>query len=178
MNYYSGADLARSFRTVRKNTLQIANEIPENQYGFRASKDTRTIGELLAHIAASVGWTYRVHAVDKASTMSFEDFTRYGQENTAYEKSLKTKADIIKALEVNGQQFSAWMESVSDATLAETVTFPASVVPPKKTRFEMILSAREHEMHHRAQLMLIERLIGIVPHLTREREARLAATRS
>jgi hypothetical protein len=26
-------------------------------------------------------------------------------------------------------------------------------------------------MHHRGQLMLIQRLIGIVPHLTRRREA-------
>ena len=25
-------------------------------------------------------------------------------------------------------------------------------------------------MHHRAQLMLIQRLLGMVPHLTRERE--------
>jgi hypothetical protein len=30
-------------------------------------------------------------------------------------------------------------------------------------------------MHHRGQLMLIERLIGITPHLTREQEARRAA---
>ena len=38
----------------------------------------------------------------------------------------------------------------------------------------MILSVKEHEMHHRGQLMLVERLLGIVPHLTREREARMA----
>jgi uncharacterized damage-inducible protein DinB len=35
----------------------------------------------------------------------------------------------------------------------------------------MLLSVKEHEMHHRGQLMLIERHLGIVPHLTREREA-------
>jgi uncharacterized damage-inducible protein DinB len=38
----------------------------------------------------------------------------------------------------------------------------------------MILSVKEHEMHHRGQLMLIERLIGIIPHLTREMQARMA----
>jgi uncharacterized damage-inducible protein DinB len=38
----------------------------------------------------------------------------------------------------------------------------------------MFLSTKEHEMHHRAQLMVFERLMGLVPHLTREREARLA----
>ena len=30
-------------------------------------------------------------------------------------------------------------------------------------------------MHHRGQLMLIERILGIVPHLTREMQARFAA---
>jgi uncharacterized damage-inducible protein DinB len=48
--------------------------------------------------------------------------------------------------------------------------------PPSKSRFEMLLSVKEHEMHHRGQLMLIEPQLGIVPHLTREREARFAGT--
>jgi len=39
------------------------------------------------------------------------------------------------------------------------------------TRFEMLLGVKEHEMHHRAQLFLIERMVGIVPHLTRARQA-------
>jgi uncharacterized damage-inducible protein DinB len=47
--------------------------------------------------------------------------------------------------------------------------------PSSKSRFEMLLSTKEHEMHHRGQLMLIERLLGIVPHLTRERHARAQA---
>jgi uncharacterized damage-inducible protein DinB len=47
---------------------------------------------------------------------------------------------------------------------------------PPKSRFEMILGVKEHEMHHRGQLMLIERTIGIVPHLTREMQARFAAS--
>jgi uncharacterized damage-inducible protein DinB len=41
----------------------------------------------------------------------------------------------------------------------------------------MIMSLKEHEMHHRAQLMLIERMIGIVPHLTRQMQERFAAAR-
>jgi uncharacterized damage-inducible protein DinB len=49
------------------------------------------------------------------------------------------------------------------------------MMPPSKSRFEMILSVKEHEMHHRGQLMLIERLVGIVPHMTREMQSRLAA---
>jgi uncharacterized damage-inducible protein DinB len=39
----------------------------------------------------------------------------------------------------------------------------------------MLIGVKEHEMHHRGQLMLIERLLGIVPHLTRQMEARIAS---
>ncbi len=49
------------------------------------------------------------------------------------------------------------------------------MTPTSKSRFEMILSVKEHEMHHRGQLMLIERLLGIVPHLTREMQSRPVA---
>ena len=49
------------------------------------------------------------------------------------------------------------------------------MTPASKTRFEMILGVKEHEMHHRAQLMMIERMLGIVPHLTRQMQERMAA---
>ena len=51
MTYYGGEELAEAFRTVRKNTLKIAEEIPEDKYGFRAAEGTRTVAELLTHIA-------------------------------------------------------------------------------------------------------------------------------
>jgi uncharacterized damage-inducible protein DinB len=38
----------------------------------------------------------------------------------------------------------------------------------------MLLSAKEHEMHHRGQLMVMERMIGVVPHLTRLMQERMA----
>ena len=49
---------------------------------------------------------------------------------------------------------------------AEQVSMPGGV---SKSRFEMLLGTKEHEMHHRAQLTVIERMLGIVPHLTRNR---------
>jgi uncharacterized damage-inducible protein DinB len=39
----------------------------------------------------------------------------------------------------------------------------------------MLLSPKEHEMHHRGQLMVMERMLGLVPHLTREFQERMAA---
>jgi uncharacterized damage-inducible protein DinB len=43
----------------------------------------------------------------------------------------------------------------------------------------MILGTKEHEMHHRAQLTVVERMLGIVPHLTRrQRDAHVPAQKA
>ena len=42
----------------------------------------------------------------------------------------------------------------------------------------MILGIKEHEMHHRGQLMLVQRLLGQVPHLTRARQQMQASATS
>jgi len=62
-----------------------------------------------------------------------------------------------------------------ESFLAEQVTMAPGMEPATKIRFEMLLGAKEHEMHHRGQLMLIERNLGIVPHLTRQAEERMAS---
>ena len=49
-------NLADSFRTVRKNTLAIAEEIPEDKYGFKATPEVMSVGEMLAHLALSPMW--------------------------------------------------------------------------------------------------------------------------
>ena len=59
------------------------------------------------------------------------------------------------------------VHKVDNVSRIESATFMTYM----KSRLEMLLGAKEHEMHHRAQLMLIERLLGIVPHLTRNRQA-------
>ena len=50
MTYYGAKELAESFRTVRKNTLQIAQDIPEDKYGFKAADGTRTVEKLRSRL--------------------------------------------------------------------------------------------------------------------------------
>jgi uncharacterized damage-inducible protein DinB len=64
------------------------------------------------------------------------------------------------------------VEGLSETLLSERMRRPGGAV---KNRFEMLIGTKEHEMHHRGQLMVIERMLGIVPHLTRSRQASLTA---
>ena len=174
MNYYSSTQLADAFRTVRKNTIQIAEDIPEDQYGFSPASDTRTIAQLLAHMAVATNFAYVVHStkVTDMTTLNFgELFQNFGAEET----KPRTKAEMVDYLKAEGEKFASFIEGLDDEFLGETVTLPPGAQPQQKTRFEMLLSAKEHEMHHRGQLMLVERIIGLVPHLTRQMQARMAA---
>ncbi len=68
------------------------------------------------------------------------------------------------------------METLTPEFLAEIMTDADGKT--EKTRFERFLGAKEHEMHHRAQLMLIERQLGIVPHITRRSNEQIAQMRA
>ena len=90
-------------------------------------------------------------------------------------KKPRTKAELVDLLRGEGEKFAAQLEGVSEEFLGQIVTFPPGGNPPARSRFDMLMSVKEHEMHHRGQLMLIQRMLGHTPHLTREAEARRAA---
>ena len=175
MSYYGAKELAESFRTVRRNTIQIAQDIPEDKYEFRATPETQSVAEELAHVACATLWHVEAHGVDKKTFITFEDFGVYMGRIGEAEKTLTTKASIINALTKNGEEFARFLDGLNDGQLAEVVSFPPPIQPSSKSRLEMLLSAKEHEMHHRGKLMLVERLLGIVPHLTRARQQRMEA---
>src|SRR5688572_2359010 len=102
-----------------------------------------------------------------------EDFGRWMSEAGGKSKALAAKEQIVDLLKSNGAAFAEEIERMTDAQLGERVGLPMG----DKTRFEMLLGVKEHEMHHRAQLFLIERMIGIVPHLTRARQEAMAQRR-
>ena len=91
MNYYGAKDMAESFRTVRRNTLQIAQDIPEDKYGFKrdGGVDERRRGARPRRRATL--WSVRAHAVDKKTTITFEDFGAYMARTPRSEKALTAK---------------------------------------------------------------------------------------
>ncbi len=175
MNYYGAKELADSFRTVRKNTITIAQELPEEKYTFRPATNTRSVGELLAHISLAYNFQYQVHAQERRSSLQGFNFPSLMQRLAADEKVQRSKAQVLEMLHSSGEKWAGWLDGLTEDFLGERVEMHAGMTPSSKSRFEMILSVKEHEMHHRGQLMLIERIVGIVPHLTREMQARMVA---
>jgi uncharacterized damage-inducible protein DinB len=174
MNVYGGKEIAASFRQVRGNTIQIAQDIPEEQYGFRPTREYRNVGQLLAHIA--IGPVFQLHVHSNGVTdLTTVDFGAIAQRAVADEARPRSKAEIIDFLKTEGERFAAYVEALPYEFLGQTVAMPPGATPATKSRLEMLLSPKEHEMHHRGQLMLVQRMLGVVPHLTRQMQERMAA---
>jgi uncharacterized damage-inducible protein DinB len=175
MNLYGPKQLVDSMRTVRKNTILIAEDIPEKDYGYRPAPESRSVAETLVHIASLSLADRFLHEEERLSSLESFDFGALIQKSEIEEKRSKSKDQIVDLLRTEGERWSQWVGSLPEALLAEQVRVPGGA---SKSRFEMLLGTKEHEMHHRAQLTVMERLLGIVPHLTRNRRPAAETTKS
>ena len=173
MIYYGAKELAQSFRVVRNNTLQIAEDIPESQYEFKAAPDSRSVARTLVHVAMGPTFQTYVHQnnIDDLKTVNFPELV---QKISAEEAKPRSKAEIITLLKEEGEKFAKYLEGLDESFLGQRLTMPPGAEPATKSRFEMLLSPKEHEMHHRGQLMVLQRMLGMTPHLTRQMQQRHA----
>src|SRR5579864_2618921 len=169
MSLYGSKQLVDNMRTVRENTIQIAEDIPEKDYGYRATPETRSVAETLVHIASLAKFARFINEEKRLASLENFDFGAIIARSEAEEKRPRSKREIVELLEREGEAFFQWVEGLPEAFLAEPVRMPGGA---SKNRFELLLGGMEHEMTHRAQLTVLERLLGIVPHLTRNRQAR------
>ena len=130
---------------------------------------------MLTHIAISTRLGEELHKKRVTSLVGF-NFLEMLERLNAEEAKPRSKAEIVEMLRTQGEQFAEWLETLTPEFLDEMVTDPDGKTV--KSRFERLLSAKEHEMHHRGQLMLIERQLGIVPHVTRQANERIAQMRA
>ena len=169
MSLYTPKQLADSMRVVRKNTIAIAEDIPEPQYDYRPTQGSRSVRETLLHMASMTLFDLHIHEEQKRTSMDGFDFREFFAGLPTNEKSSLPKSVIVAVLRDGGERWCDWVEKLPEARAVEFVT-RGGAGPGDKSRFEMLIGSKEHEIHHRAQLMVIERLLGIVPHLTRNRQ--------
>src|ERR1041385_796004 len=116
--------MAASFLTVRKNTIIIAEEIPEDNYGFRPTPESRSVAQLLMHIGLVPRIQEQVHAIEKRTTLVGFDFPTLFTSLLAEEQKSLPKAKIVEFLRTEGDRFAGWLATVSDDFLAQKVTMP------------------------------------------------------
>jgi uncharacterized damage-inducible protein DinB len=164
MSTYGIRDLTDSFRSVRNNTIQVAEDIPEADYQYRPTPASRSVAETLVHIAWLGGADRFMHEEKRLTSFDGFDFAAFLATSEVEEQRERSKAEIIELLRTEGDRWVKWVEQLPETFLSERVCLPDG---KQITRFAMLLDTKEHEREHRGQLTLIQRLLGLVPHFTR-----------
>src|SRR5688572_33152176 len=105
MALYGIRQLAAGARAVRQNTILIAGDIPESQYGFRATPATRSVAETLVHIAWL--WTSDrvIHEELHLDSLVGFDFPALLRKSEIEEKRRRSRAEIIELLQTEGDRW-------------------------------------------------------------------------
>lgn len=164
MSLYGIRELIDGIRTVRADTIQIATDIPAEHYDFRPTPEGRSVVETLVHIAWLWSFDRYLHGDAHLDSLDGFDFPTLIAQSRAEEAKPRSKAEVVDLLRVEGERFVEWLEQLPHEILPERVLMPGG---GSLSRFELLLGTKEHEMHHRAQLTVLERLVGVAPHVTR-----------
>ena len=141
------ATLKSMWDGLKLNLVQSAEKMPEADYGFQPTKEVRTFGQMIAHVAnSSFSYCARGKGEDNPNK---EDF----------EKTKTTKADIVKALNDAATYCDGVYGAMTDASAMELVKAGQNLVP--KARY--LITNISHDNEHYGNLVTYLRLKGLVP---------------
>src|SRR5260370_1651828 len=124
MTCYGPKEMAASFRTVRGNSIKMAEESPEESYSCRGAPGCRSVAETLVHIAVGARLQEKIHFTDRVDTLVGFDFFSFMGKQVAEEQVPRSKAEILKMLHTEGEKYAQALEGLSEAALAQTAQYP------------------------------------------------------
>ena len=141
--------LARSAAGTFRNLVESAEKMPEADYSFQATKETRTFAGFVGH---TINSAYNNCARAKGEPNPNKDDL----------EKVTSKAQLVAAAKAVQAYCDAVFAAQTDASLAEMVTMGQNQVP----RGQMLIGVISHNMNEYGQKVILMRLKGITPPTT------------
>ena len=138
------AELKQSYTNIKNNLTKMAEKMPEENYGFKATADIRTFGELVGHVADA-----------QARACSAVN----GEQKALNAGSKTSKADLVAALNESFAICDKAFDSLTDAKAAEMV----SLGQRQRSKLGMLAGTVTHSNEEYGYMSVYLRLKGIVP---------------
>ncbi|MEP6819291.1 MAG: DinB family protein [bacterium] len=163
--------LVQSWSEVRTGLINEASQIPEEKFSFRATPETRSVAEILQHIVqaqkALVG-----EACREDTNLMRQSLADHINEYAPDVAAVTDKVGLLELLRSSIEPAKATILGYGDGLQQNMRRFDGKEV----TKFDFLNFAVAHEMYHRGQLTVYERLLGVEPALTQYFNKRFAAT--
>ncbi len=133
-----------AWTSAKRNINESAEQMPEADYAFKPVDTVRSFGAILAHIA---GANYVFCAPARGDKTAYEE--------DRIEKTAKTKAEIVKALNESMAYCDAAYTALTDRTAGEMVG--------NNARAQRLIGNAGHLQEHYGNLVTYFRIKGMVP---------------
>src|SRR5262245_8234502 len=152
-------DVVKDWNAQRATMMRIADAMPEDKFGYRATPAERSWGDQVLHVAGGNVFLMKfLNGKAQAPTINAADLVVFGLKAS-------TKAEYLKALNDSFDYGEAVLKEFSEVALTDTVQGPPWMGP--STRVRMIYDAISHCQDLYGQLAVYLRLNGIVPPASR-----------
>lgn len=152
--------LKRQFDGVARNVREAAEKMPEDKFTYQATKDVRTFGGFVGHVANA---QYNICSRAKGeANPNKEDFEK-----------VTGKAALVKAITAANDYCSAVFAAANDKWMMETVAQGQGANAVQVPRAALLAGNTSHSNEHYGNLVTYMRLNGLVPPSTeRAQQAR------
>jgi hypothetical protein len=138
------SELKQMYNGIKNNLTKMAEKMPEEHYGFKATADIRTFGELVGHVADS-----------QARTCSAVN----GEQKSVNAGSKTAKADLVAALKESFTMCDKAFDSLTDAKAVEMI----KVGQGQRPKLGMLTRMVSHSNEEYGYMAVYLRLKSIVP---------------
>ena len=150
-----------SWREVRAGLIDEASQIPTDKFSFRAANGMRTVAELLQHLMESQKFLVG-EACRPDTNLLRKSFAENIKDYAPDVRSVKDKDGILHLLANAMDDTDKQLREHSDEMKNTMKRFDGK----EMTKLAFMSFAIAHEMYHRGQLTVYERLLHIEPALT------------
>lgn len=141
-----GTSTASLYKSIRRNLLEAAQQMPEEHYAFKPTPDVRSFGQLIGHVAnASYNFCAPVTKTRPPARPNLETLT--------------AKDALVKAL----SDALAFCDQAYDNLTDEKLNGPAAFGPKTYTAGYLLMFNVAHDNEHYGNIVTYMRLKGLVP---------------
>lgn len=153
--------IIESWKEVRSGLIDEAAQIPADQFSFQAAPNTRSVKQLLQHLVESQKFLVGEACRPDTNLMrqSFADNIKHYAPKV---REVEDKDALLKLLGASMDEAATQLMSAADEMNKSMKRFDGK----EMTKLAFLSFAIAHEMYHRGQLTVYERLLGIEPALT------------
>jgi uncharacterized damage-inducible protein DinB len=150
--------LKRQFDNVSRNVKEAAEKMPEEKFSYQATKDVRTFGAFVGHVAnAQYMICSRAKGEDNPNKEDFEKTTG--------------KAALVKAITAANEYCASLFSAANDKWMMETITQGQAPNQFQVPRAAVLAGNTSHTNEHYGNLVTYMRLNGLVPPSTERAQA-------